>query len=180
MADEPGDEPLAKNPKYDQDFFLALALTGKDAWNAWRRDPTNKDVHVTFSGIDFSQPPRDEIDFSGFEFGDNADFSHCRWLRIEDSGDLPVVPPVQANFKGATFGDYALFNFAVFGGSAGFSQTSFGKFANFDNARFLQAADFTEAILAPRQSSPARNFTIGPSSRKRCSTKRLFLPCPLP
>ena len=39
MADEtpPGDDPPAKNPKYDQDFFLALAAKGKDAWNAWRR-----------------------------------------------------------------------------------------------------------------------------------------------
>jgi hypothetical protein len=32
----PGDEPPAKQPKYDQEFFLALAAKGKDAWNAWR------------------------------------------------------------------------------------------------------------------------------------------------
>ena len=70
MADEPGDEPPAEKPKYDQAFFLALAAKGKDAWNAWRRDPANKDIHVTFAGIDFSEAPRDEIDFSGFEFGD--------------------------------------------------------------------------------------------------------------
>jgi hypothetical protein len=43
-----------QSQKYDQDFFLALAAKGKDAWNAWRRDPANKYVRVTFAGIDFS------------------------------------------------------------------------------------------------------------------------------
>jgi hypothetical protein len=33
-------------------FFLALAAKGKEAWNAWRRDPANKDVRVTFAGIE--------------------------------------------------------------------------------------------------------------------------------
>jgi hypothetical protein len=81
MADKntPGDEPPAEKPKYDQAFFLALAAKGKDEWNAWRRDPANKDVRVTFAGVDFSEPPRDGIDFSGFEFGVHADFSKCKW-----------------------------------------------------------------------------------------------------
>jgi hypothetical protein len=56
----PGDEPLAENPKYNQDFFLALAAKGKDAWNAWRR-PANEMVPVTFAGIDFSEAPMDKI-----------------------------------------------------------------------------------------------------------------------
>jgi hypothetical protein len=66
----PGHEPLADEPskKYDQDFFLALATKGKDAWNAWRRDPENKGVYVTFAGVNFSEAPREQIDFSGFEF----------------------------------------------------------------------------------------------------------------
>jgi hypothetical protein len=38
---------LMADEKYDQHFFLALAANGKDAWNAWRRDPANKDVRVT-------------------------------------------------------------------------------------------------------------------------------------
>jgi len=47
MADEtePGDEPPAERRKYDQAFFLDLAAKGKNAWNAWRRDPANKDVY---------------------------------------------------------------------------------------------------------------------------------------
>jgi hypothetical protein len=60
MADEdeavPGDKAAAEAQSgiYDQAFFLALAAKGKDAWNAWRRDPINKYVRVTFAGIDFS------------------------------------------------------------------------------------------------------------------------------
>jgi hypothetical protein len=61
------DEPLAA-------FFLAIAAKGKEAWNSWRRDPANRDVYVTFKGVDFSFAPRDRIDFSGFGFGDCADF----------------------------------------------------------------------------------------------------------
>src|SRR5450759_1582466 len=61
-----GDD-TAQSGKYDQTFFLDLAAKGKDAWNAWRRDPTNKDVQATFAGVDFSQPPNDEINFEGVE-----------------------------------------------------------------------------------------------------------------
>jgi hypothetical protein len=73
MADEtdPGDEPHAENPKYDQDF-IALAAKGKEAWNEWRRNPANEKVRVTFAGIDFSVAPN-QINFQGFEFGDGAD-----------------------------------------------------------------------------------------------------------
>jgi hypothetical protein len=48
----PGDEAPGR---CDQAFFLALAAKGKEAWNAWRRDPANKGVRVTFAGIDFSE-----------------------------------------------------------------------------------------------------------------------------
>ena len=78
MADKgettPGDEPPSEEPKYDQAFFLALAAKGKEAWNAWRRDPANKDIYVTFKGADFSEAPRDQINFEGFEFGYGAQF----------------------------------------------------------------------------------------------------------
>jgi hypothetical protein len=81
MADEiaPGNELPAGDPPKKYDRFLRLAAKGKDEWNTWRRDPANKDVHVTFAGVDFSEAPRDRIDFSGFEFGDTANFSECKW-----------------------------------------------------------------------------------------------------
>jgi hypothetical protein len=69
--------------EYDQEFFLALAAKGKDAWNKWRRDPANKDIRVTFAGVDFSLGRRDQITFAGFEFGDHADFSRCKWRGVE-------------------------------------------------------------------------------------------------
>ena len=88
--------------KYDQAFFLALATKGKDAWNAWRRDPANKDVRVTFAGIDFSEAPRDQINFSGFEFGDCADFSCvCRW---RDRPSTARSLAITRRFGNATFG----------------------------------------------------------------------------
>lgn len=58
------------------EFFLALAVKGKDEWNKWRKANTK---HVTFDGADFSQTRWGTIDFSGFEFGDNANFSECKW-----------------------------------------------------------------------------------------------------
>jgi hypothetical protein len=72
---------------YNQEFFLDLASKGKSAWTAWRCDPANKFERVTFAGVDFSEAPRDQIDFWGFEFGDFADFSRCLgWLVI--GGDV--------------------------------------------------------------------------------------------
>jgi hypothetical protein len=76
----PGDEaPAVKPGTYDQAFFLDLAAKGKDEWNKWRHDPANKDVYVTFQGVDFSRAPRDQINFEGFEFGHSVNFSDCKW-----------------------------------------------------------------------------------------------------
>jgi hypothetical protein len=71
-----------QSKKYDQKCFLDLAAKGKDEWNVWRRDPASKDVPVTFFGVDFSETPWDQINFEGFEFGDYADFSQCKWRGV--------------------------------------------------------------------------------------------------
>jgi hypothetical protein len=39
-------------------------------------------VYVTFAGADFSEVPKDKIDFTGFEFGDFADFSQLALRRF--------------------------------------------------------------------------------------------------
>jgi len=115
---EPRSEPAAESSILDQEFFLALAAKGKDAWNAWRRDRANSNVQVTFKGVDFSVSPRDQIDFSGFEFGDRADFSECIWRGVPwrfgddfERGygfgvrfDPKGFRPGRASFIGATFG----------------------------------------------------------------------------
>jgi hypothetical protein len=124
MADEitPGDEPSTENPKYDQAFFLKLAAKGKDVWNAWRRDSANKDVRVTFHCADFFFDPWDQIDFSGFEFGDFADFSGCTWRGEGDWRPTGLFSPGRACFTGAVFGDCANFAGALFGYKSAYAQ----------------------------------------------------------
>jgi hypothetical protein len=194
MADRTteGAEPPAGKPKYDQEFFLALAAKGKDAWNAWRNDPGNKGICVTFAGIDFSEEPRgqirvprpctlcrrarkrrtrSEISFAGFEFGDGANFSGCKWRgggRRLAEGPQTFTPGgahfagasfgYQTNFTGAKFGDCADFTAASFGGFANFTRgvfgdttwffgATFGHQANFTSTRFGDAADFRSAAF---------------------------------
>jgi uncharacterized protein YjbI with pentapeptide repeats len=107
---------------YDQKFFLDLAAKGKDAWNKWRRDPANKDVRVNFRGIDFSQARRDEIDFSGFEFRDHADFSECKWRggELQEIEEHEAFVPGRAWFAGAALGHETKFTGANFGDQAQF------------------------------------------------------------
>lgn len=148
MADKstPGDEAPADKPICDHEFFLALAAKGKDEWNKWRRDPKNKDVRVTFKDVDFSEAPRDEIDFSGFEFGDDADFSKCRWRGARTTGHAAFVPGC-ARFTGAHFGNGAFFNGTTFGSLATFEYAIFGYLAIFSNANFGGWASFDHALL---------------------------------
>jgi Pentapeptide repeats (9 copies) len=154
MADKPapGDELLAENPteKYDQDFFLALAAKGKDAWNQWQRDPANKDVRVIFAGIDFSEAPWDQINFAGFEFGDGADFSGCKWRGVnweEIEKDPKAFKPGRAYFARAAFGNGATFDGAAFGYCANFGGVAFGNGANFDGVAFGNVAIFDGAAF---------------------------------
>jgi hypothetical protein len=152
VADEiaAGDAAPAEEPNFDQAFFLALAVKGKDAWNAWRRDPANKDVRVTFKGVDFSEAPRDQINFEGFEFGDRADFSRCKWRGGEWSeirDDPNAFKPGRAFFIGAAFGDRASFGGAAFGDWASFGGAAFGDRASFDGAAFGDDANFSRAAF---------------------------------
>jgi uncharacterized protein YjbI with pentapeptide repeats len=137
-----------QSQKYDQAFFLTLAAKGKDAWNAWRHDPANKDVQVTFAGIDFSEAPRDKINFLGFEFGDHANFSQCKWRGgnwEEIQKDPGNFTPGRANFPAATFGDKASFTGAAFGYGASFRSAGFRDGARFRSAGFGDRASFAEA-----------------------------------
>jgi Pentapeptide repeats (9 copies) len=157
MADEtePGDEPPAEKPKYDQAFFLDLAAKGKNAWNAWRRDPANKDVYVTFAGADFSEVPKDKIDFTGFEFGDCADFSQCKWRGVDlfRAGATDIFKPGRACLPGASFGDRAKFEGATFNDFASFTGASFGDRASFTGTAFGQYASFTGGVVFGAQAS---------------------------
>lgn len=146
-ATEPGDEPPAEKPKYGQAFFLDLATKGKNAWNAWRRDLANKDVYVTFANVDFSEAPKDEIDFTNFEFGDCADFSKCKWRGADLFHASDIFKPGRACFSGASFGDRANFEGAIFNDFAKFAGASFGDEASFTGAIFGQYASFDGAVF---------------------------------
>jgi uncharacterized protein YjbI with pentapeptide repeats len=166
--------------KYDQEFFLALAAKGKDAWNAWRRDPANKDVRVTFAGVDFSQAPRDEINFEGFEFGNDADFSKCMWRgpTFEDILKNPKgsVGTRFACFSFATFGDQANFSNAAFFGHRGpsFFATTFGDSANFAGVNFSAGASFGLAVFSGSVRFAHTIFGAYGGASFRCSDFRSF------
>ncbi|WGJ13475.1 hypothetical protein QEV83_12290 [Methylocapsa sp. D3K7] len=150
MADETEleDEEAAEKQSNEhvKAFFLDLAAKGKEEWNAWRRDPANKEVRVTFAGIDFRETPRDEIDFSGFEFGDFADFSYCKW-RGELRGAITDFAPGRAFFLGTNFGDWATFANAIFGDWADFTGAVFCDNSSFDGAIFGEFARFNGAAF---------------------------------
>ncbi len=152
MADEPGEQTPAQQQanEHVKAFLLDLAAKGKGAWNTWRRDPANKDVRVTFAGIDFSEAPKDQIDFQGFEFGDHANLSQCKWRGgnwEEIQKDPGNFTPGCANFTAATFGDEASFTGAVFGDCAKFTSVTFGERANFTAAAFGNLASFVGAAF---------------------------------
>jgi hypothetical protein len=160
---------------YDQDFFLALAAKGKDEWNEWRRNPANEGVRVTFVGIDFSEAPRDKINFQGFEFGDDANFSQCKWRGgnwEEIQKDPGNFTPGRTNFTAATFGDKASFAGAALGygasfrsagfrDRASFRSAGFGDRASFAGTRFGSGANFVGAAFGEQASFVSATFGDG-------------------
>jgi hypothetical protein len=146
--------------KHDQTFFLDLAAKGKYAWNAWRRIPANKGVRVTFAGVDFSEAPRDGIDFTGFEFGDSANFSQCKWRGVEWVETPEAFKAGRACFTGATFGGLASFAGAAFGAFAGFTGVTFGCGAFFDGAAFGGGARFDFAAFGDEATFDGAAFGV--------------------
>jgi Pentapeptide repeats (9 copies) len=133
-------------------FFLDLAAQGKDAWNAWRHDKANANVRVTFEGVDFGEADYSGINFAGFDFGDEADFSGCTWqvpehVIILDAND--ALAPGRAIFAGATFGDQATFTDATFGDYATFVDSVFGQSATFTGTTFGELAEFSGVKFGP-------------------------------
>jgi hypothetical protein len=179
MAEEntAGDKPFAEKPTYDQNFFLALAAKGKDAWNEWRRDPANKNVRVTFEGIDFSVAPRDQINFSCFDFGNGADFSDCIWRGFNAIGlealEIASNPDYFrlgcACFKAATFGFAANFDRVSFGSGASFCGATFDWVASFIGGTFGNDAKFNGATFRPLANFTGTTFGRAPSFIKHIS-----------
>jgi hypothetical protein len=168
MADEdkavPDDKAAAEaqSGTYDQACFLDLAEKGKEEWNKWRH--ANKDARVTFEGVDFSEARKDRIDFSGYEFGHNANFSKCKWRgaewrECEDNRETFTVG--RACFTNATFGHGARFYSSAFGKGADFSGVKFDHGASFPNAIFGHGAFFKDAVFGHRASFDSAAFGNG-------------------
>jgi uncharacterized protein YjbI with pentapeptide repeats len=115
--------------------FLALALAGREIWNAWRADyPTEwEEASQTWRrAVRWTDPrwPQNpvqlasvpDIQFSGFNFGDGADFSNQR---------VHVARVVK--FDDAAFGDGTRFYGTVFSNGVSFRRTCFGRRACFTN-----------------------------------------------
>jgi hypothetical protein len=145
-------------PIYDQQFFLALARLGKDTWNRWRAaHPRDEKIQlweddpnyiaVTFEGVDFREPAHAVIDFSGFDFGNDANFSGCRFGDGPSPGEGKAFRPGMANFSGATFGNEASFSGATFGDEADLSGATFGEGANLSGATFGYVANLSGATF---------------------------------
>ncbi len=150
--------PESAKQVYDQVFFLDLARPKpgetqeqvRERWNAWRRDPANADVAVTFEGVDFRTEGNTGISFAGFEFRD--------WAKFNDAvfGD-------KTSFFGTVFGSGALFIGAVFGDLTMFHGTIFGSFANFGGAKFGRWAEFIECSFG--ESAEFAGATFGPEAK---------------
>jgi uncharacterized protein YjbI with pentapeptide repeats len=120
---------------------LDVARAGKSAWNAWQlAHPSDQ---ADFSGTDFTSAENRDIVFSGFEFGESANFNDTMF------GDTPIgyqiygVDPHRGSPSGA-----ALFHGAVFAGDASFRRAKFGTEARFDGAAFEGSANFLDAQFA--------------------------------
>lgn len=148
----------AKSPKYDQEFFLRLArpdadtdearAAARERWNAWRRDPTNKDVPVTFAGVDFRHCDNAWISFESFKFGDGARFDRAMF---EDGANFRyAIFGNNASFCSAKFGDIANFANARFGRQARFDSATFGDMVHFDRANFEFLASFKDVRFGDR------------------------------
>jgi uncharacterized protein YjbI with pentapeptide repeats len=144
MSEDQGNPPEAEK-------FLALARQGKEAWNAWRRE--NPGENANFVNVDFTRRENQNINFGGFEFGDNADFSRSKFgigllLILYDESEQSKLatggsPRGGAYFVGASFGNSANLSGASFGFWANLSGASFGEKANFSLAHFLGRVTFT-------------------------------------
>mgnify|MGYP001154163947 CR=1 FL=1 len=167
MSDTVPPEPAKQ--VYDQAFFLDLARPKpgetqeqvRERWNAWRRDPANADVAVTFEGVDFQTRQKRWISFEEFEFGD--------WARFDDAkfGDYFQFTGVKfgkgANFEGAAFGDHISFESVIFDFHADFSGSTFGDQAQFRNVTFDAFAQFDAAVFGGEVQF--YDATFGPRAR---------------
>jgi len=131
---------------------------------------------VTFADVDFSDAPRDEIDFSGFEFGNDTDFSGCKWCGIdwwEVKKDPKAFKIGRASFAGAVFGDGANFDNVIFGDSAIFDHATFGKDISFEGAAFgWESSSRTPNLKVTLNSRERQKINLVKILRRACVKRK--------
>lgn len=183
-------EPVPAEPVYDQAFFLELArpredtdearAEARDRWNAWRRDPANADVAVTFEGVDFRTEENQGISFVEFEFGNmarfdgatlgcgpNPFFSHRAYyagLRRSD-GQLFFAKRCRdrGSLLGTMFGTVPQSSLGSYKGRKSFAGAIFGYRASFVGATFGNRTVFVGAVFGERARFDGAVFGRGSS-----------------
>lgn len=147
--------PEPPMPAYNQEFFLKLArprdgsaearAEARQGWNAWRRNPANAAIEVTFEGVDFRAEENSWISFAGFEFGNRTDFSGA--IFGDDAQFTRAAFGVWARFSGAKFGNEARFVSVTFELGASFAGSVFGNRAQFAGTTFAGSTVFSGATF---------------------------------
>lgn len=110
--------------------ILAIAIQGKQAWNAWSENHTTESILL--ENVDFQQYA-ENIDFTGFVFPpisfDGSTF------------------PSNTSFEKAEFNGWASFNGVNFKGNVSFVDTSFLAEVGFENVNFNGNTNFNGARL---------------------------------
>lgn len=150
-------------PIYDQEFFLALARRGKEVWNSWRAENLKVEdqpyIRITFEGVDFREPENSVIDFSGFDFGHEANLCGCQFGDGREPWDGKVLfRPSVGKFTGAYFGSFGSFKHATFGRWTDFSAVTIGDQAHFSGAMFGRDTSFAGATFLGYTSFSTAHF----------------------
>ncbi|MBI6571898.1 hypothetical protein LN426_14575 [Pseudomonas syringae] len=132
---------------------LNLAAYGPIVWNTWRTlFPAMPYGHFHYKNIsDFSCTDFNDhkkIEFSGYIFGDGADFSYCKWERYADFfkaewGD-------HCKFVGTDWGVRSTFDLAVFGDNCDFTGCCWGHDCAFEKATIGSNAKFSNTYWSDR------------------------------
>lgn len=178
MQDDARKEPDRLEDLPPAEPYLRLARRGKDLWNGWAKGSSlahkpgltalpPPDRVVDFSGVDFTLPENDGIDFSGYlfkagvsfsgaRFRDGTTFQNCDFRGAVDFSQAKFCG--DADFSGLGFLEFADFTAAIFQGRAVFGRGRFHKGATFDDCRFGGEADFSAREFARKASFLGAKF----------------------
>ncbi len=143
---------IADQENITRDECLALAHCGKDAWNTWRREfppieQPNAAPYLNRADFSTQDLSATNINFSGFDFGDNASFVHAKFGN-RSSLFTESQFGVSTSFAAASFLGGAWFKGATFRGFTSFDWTNFQGLAVFENIEANGGISFEGSLFA--------------------------------